>query len=64
MENILTLYNGHDRQIFIAIDEINNKFQYDIIKLLEDNAILTLTHDYTLFYKDWKNKDTSNTTKI
>lgn len=57
MENIIKIYNAHTKQIFISIDEIKNKFTQETVKVLEEKSVLTLSHDHTLFIKDWKNEE-------
>ena len=53
MSNIVSLYATFDKQIFIAIDKI---YSYDeiAVSVLEDNEILRLTAEKTLFIKNWK----------
>lgn len=53
MSNIISLYATFDKQIFIAIDKI---YTYDktAVSVLEENEVLRLNADKTLFVKNWK----------
>lgn len=55
LENILTLYNESNKQIFIAIDKLSS---YSCVsqKIVENSKVIKLTKDNTLFIKNWKNE--------
>jgi hypothetical protein len=58
IEHIVNIYNQQKKQVFISIDEIN-KFSKETIETLEKKHVLKLSHNETLFIKDWK-KGTSD----
>ncbi|MEN9909734.1 MAG: hypothetical protein RLZZ540_2883 [Bacteroidota bacterium] len=55
MENIISLYNQFDKQIFIAIDGIN-RYSAETQKVLINNNAVQLTDTKQLFIKDWRIK--------
>jgi hypothetical protein len=52
-EHIVTIYDNQRKQIFISVDEVN-KFSSQTIVILESKKVLQLSHDKTLFMKNWK----------
>lgn len=52
-ENLLNIYLRFQRQIFISIDEIN-RFSNETQQILNENAIICLGKEKTLFIKNWK----------
>lgn len=55
MENIITLYDKFDKQIFISIDGIN-KYSKNTQSILIKNKAIQLKENYQLFNKDWRKK--------
>jgi hypothetical protein len=53
IEHIVNIYNQQKKQVFISIDEIN-KFSKETTETLEKKHVLKLSHNETLFIKDWK----------
>ena len=53
LEKIVSLYALIEKQIFIAIDKIHS---YDTVaaKLIEEQSVIQLSKDKTLFIKNWK----------
>ena len=51
--NIVRLYLGFKKQIFIAIDKLNS-YDSEIEQILRKLAVLELSKDKTLFGMDWK----------
>lgn len=55
MENIISLYEKFEKQIFISIDGIN-KYSKSTQNILETNKVVQLTENHQLFKKDWRKK--------
>jgi len=54
IESLIDYYNKYEKQIFIAIDE-HNKYT-KVIKILEENKVIKLDKNNTLYNKIWSNK--------
>lgn len=54
LENIITLYNESQKQIFIAIDKLNS-YDEKASRIIKNNEVLFLSKDKLLFKKNWKN---------
>jgi len=52
-EHLIDIYKRQEKQVFIAVDEIN-KFEPTAMETLENNCVLQLSYENTLFIKDWK----------
>lgn len=52
-ENLVNIYDGFKKQVFISIDEIN-KFDTNTQNILENKSIVKLSKENTLFIKNWK----------
>lgn len=55
IENIISIYNSLNKQVFIAIDEIH-KFKNTTSDILQEKSVLSLNDKKTLFIKDWKHR--------
>lgn len=58
-ENIVLIYSAQTKQVFIAVDEIQ-KFNTETSNILNNNTVLKLSCDHTLFIKDWKKYNNVN----
>lgn len=53
LENIISIYNEQEKQIFISIDEMT-KFNEETQKILLNKKVIQLSYDRTLFNSNWK----------
>jgi hypothetical protein len=56
IDNIISIYNSFDKQIFISIDEIW-KYSKETREILEKKQVLELSSNKLLFIKDWRNNE-------
>lgn len=56
VENIISIYNTFEKQIFISIDEIE-KYHSETVRILQTMKVLELSNDKLLFIKDWRKND-------
>lgn len=52
-DNLIYIYNRFKKQSFIAIDEIN-RFSEKTQQIIDENTVVKLDKDNTLFIKNWK----------
>lgn len=52
-DNLIYIYNRFKKQSFIAIDEIN-RFSEETQQIIDENTVVKLDKDNTLFIKNWK----------
>lgn len=55
VENLVCFYNKNNKQIFIAIDEVN-KYSVECQNILKEKMVLSLSENKLLFIKDWRAK--------
>lgn len=54
IKEIIEIYSQNKKQIFIAIDKIHS-YPESTVKIVENNKVIELSKDKTLFVKNWKN---------
>jgi len=54
-DNLINIYSNFEKQIFIAIDEIN-RFSSTTQNILKDKSVISLNKQKTLFEMNWKVK--------
>lgn len=55
VSNIVAVYDSMDRQVFIAIDEIE-KYGKSTVSIIDKNTVLRLSDSKVLYVKDWRKK--------